>query len=222
MANGRHAVVGRMRPITTAGFIVVIGLIATCVLIEVGLQLAEITGWAPPRLRNLVYENAGFWVGLLQSWSPNYTAQPYLMFLTYGFLHGGLMHLVVNMFTLWSLSQQVLERVGTRGFVILYATSIIGGAVGYALLASTLTPMVGASGALFGLLGGLLAWAYVDLYAWKEALWPVLRAVALLLALNLILWWAMDGQLAWQTHLGGFVAGWVIALLIDPRPRAFD
>ena len=37
--------------------------------------------------------------------------------------------------------------------------------------------------------------------------------------LNLLLWWAMDGQLAWETHLGGFLAGWVMALLADPRPR---
>jgi membrane associated rhomboid family serine protease len=76
---------------------------------------------------------------------------------------------------------------------------------------------VGASGALFGLAGGLLAWAYVDLYTFEERLWPVARAALLLAGLNLILWWAMDGQLAWETHLGGFIAGWVTALLIDPR-----
>jgi membrane associated rhomboid family serine protease len=46
----------------------------------------------------------------------------------------------------------------------------------------------------------------------------VLQAVVLLIVLNLIIWWATDGQLAWQTHLGGFIIGWIFALLIDPRP----
>jgi membrane associated rhomboid family serine protease len=47
----------------------------------------------------------------------------------------------------------------------------------------------------------------------------VLRAAGLLIALNLVMWWAMGGHLAWQTHLGGFIGGWVLALLIDPRGR---
>ncbi len=218
----RQEVVGRMRAVSRAGYTVLIALIALCVGIEGGLQLAETFGLGPSRLRSQIYENGGFWVGLLSSWTPNYPLQPYLMFLTYGFLHGGFAHLFVNMVTLWSISIPVLKRVGVRGFVLLYVGTLFGGAAGYALLAKTFVPMVGASGALFGLVGGLLAWAYVDRYAWKEALWPVARAVILLLALNLVLWWAMGGQLAWETHLGGFLAGWVLALLIDPRPRQME
>ncbi|WP_254813820.1 rhomboid family intramembrane serine protease [Rhodovulum sp. ES.010] len=156
---------------------------------------------------------------MLDDWKPNYSAQPYAMFFTYGFLHGGLAHLGVNMVTLWSLGRAVLDRVGAGGFALLYGGSILGGAAGFALLAPDLRPMVGASGALFGLAGGILAWLYVDRYTYREGLWPVIRAVLLLAALNVVLWWAMDGQLAWQTHLGGFVAGWVLALLIDPRPE---
>jgi len=43
-----------------------------------------------------------------------------------------------------------------------------------------------------------------------------------LIVLNLVLWWAMDGLLAWQTHLGGFIIGWVVALMIDPIPKEID
>lgn len=196
--------------------------IAICAVVEGALQLADWQIIGPPRLRSIAYENGGFWVGLLQSWLPNYPGQPYLMFATYGFLHGGFLHLVVNMITLWSLGDAVIDRVGTRGFVLLYGASLLGGAAGYALLAPTLAPMVGASGALFGLAGGLLAWGYVDRFTLQEALWPVARAAGLLLSLNLVMWWALDGQLAWQTHLGGFLIGWVAALLIDPRPMAQD
>lgn len=202
-----------------SGLWVIVLIIAVCSIVELALNLAEWTGTGPSRLRALAYENAGFWVGLLQSWTPNYPSQPYLMFLTYGFLHGGLLHLVVNMATLWTLGLAVCDRVGARGLVLLYTAALLGGGFGFALLASTLAPMVGASGALFGLAGGLLAWGYVDRFSLQEALWPVARATGMLLTLNVVMWWALNGQLAWETHLGGFVTGWVAALLIDPRPR---
>ena len=198
---------------------VLIAIIVICCLVEGLLQLADWQIITVARLRSLAYEYGGFWAGLLQSWSPNYPSQPYVMFLTYGFLHGGLLHLAVNMVTLWSLGQAVLDRVGVRGFILLYTASLLGGALGFALLASTLAPMVGASGALFGLAGGLLAWGYVDRFTLHEALWPVARAAGLLLTLNLVMWWALNGQLAWETHLGGFITGWLAAMLIDPRAR---
>lgn len=193
-------------------------IIVLCCGVEATLQIAD---WLDlgPRLRATAYENGGFWAGLLRNWQPNYAAQPYTMFLTYGFLHGGLIHLAVNMITLWSLGREVIARIGNWGCALLYFGTMIGGGAGFAALATGPAPMVGASGALFGLAGGLLAWAYVDRYTLQETLWPVLRATVMLATLNLVLWWAMDGQLAWQTHLGGFVIGWVLALLIDPRPR---
>lgn len=170
------------------------------------------------RLRALAYTYGGFWPGLLDNWKPNYISQPYLMFVSYSFLHSGVVHLVVNMITLWSLGQAVLQRVGTRGFCVLYSSAAVGGAIGYTLLTSVPRPMVGASGALFGLAGGLLAWLYLDRFNRNQGLFPVLQAVVLLIALNIIIWWATGGQLAWETHLGGFITGWVVALLLDPRP----
>lgn len=194
-----------------------VALVAVCAGIEATL-LASDAGLGPPRLRRMAYDNGGFWPGLIRAgWTPNYPGQPWLMFLTYGFLHGGPTHLVVNMLTLWTLGTAVLQRVGLTGFLLLYAASILGGGLGFGLLAATLQPMVGASGALFGLAGGLLAWAYIDRFSSRTGLWPVLRAVLFLVFLNVALWWAMSGQLAWETHLGGFVTGWLAAMLIDPR-----
>ena len=193
-------------------------LVAVCVGIEGVLTLADNGLIEPRNLRIRVYDYAGFWSGLLGPWEPNYPAQPYSMFLTYGFLHSGPSHLIVNMLTLWTAGKIVIDRVGSKGFLMLYGASIVGGGIGYGLLAPTLAPMVGASGALFGLIGGLLSWNYVDRYSVNEALWPVARGALFLVALNVVLWWAMDGLLAWQTHLGGFITGWFVALLIDPRP----
>lgn len=198
---------------------VLFAIIGLCLLFEIILQLGDLGFLGIPRFRSFVYEHFGFWTGLLENWRPNYPLQPWLMFLTYGFLHAGLVHLVLNMVTLYSLGGPVLERVGTRGFAILYTASLLGGAAGFALLSDIARPMVGASGALFGLAGALLAWDYVDRFTLQERLWPVARAVLFLAALNVALYFAMDRLLAWEAHLGGFIAGWVVALLVDPRGR---
>ncbi len=195
-------------------------LAAVCILIEIALQLGDRGAFGLPRFRALVYEYGGFWPGLLRNWRPNYPLQPWTMFLTYGFLHAGLGHLVINMITLVSLGRPVLMRIGLARFLILYAIALFGGAAGFALLSDTYRPMVGASGALFGLAGAILAWEYRDRAALRERLWPVFRAVLLLVALNVILYFAMNRLLAWEAHLGGFVAGWVAAWLVDRPDRA--
>lgn len=190
-------------------------LVASNSLIEITLQLGDRGIFGLPRFRSLVYEYGGFWPGLLSDWRPNYPLQPATMFLTYGFLHAGLWHLVLNMITLVSLGQAILLRIGTARFALLYAAALLGGAVGFALLSDTYRPMVGASGALFGLAGALLAWEYADRARLSERPWPVVRAVLLLIALNVVLYYAMDRLLAWEAHLGGFVAGWAVGWLID-------
>jgi membrane associated rhomboid family serine protease len=194
-------------------------IIALCTIVELALWGADLGLWGQTRLRQSAYEWGGFWPGLLAGWRPNYAGQPVTMFLSYAFLHGGPLHLVVNMITLWSLGLGVIERVGTGRFLGLYLGSALGGAAGYGLLSDTVRPMVGASGALFGLAGALLAWTYIDRFTARVGLWPVAQVAAFLIAMNIAMYWALDGQLAWQTHLGGFMTGWILALLIDPRPH---
>lgn len=210
---------GRWRGIFTPRRSAIILLVSLCVGIEIILQLGDLGVFGVPRFRSLVYEYGGFWSGLLKDWGPNYPAQPWLMFATYGFLHAGLMHLCLNMLTLVSLAIPVAERVGGKKMMLLYCVSILGGGLGFALLSDSFRPMVGASGALFGLAGAILAWDYVDRYTLQERLWPVARAILLLALLNVALYYVMDRLLAWEAHLGGFIMGWIMALLIDPRGR---
>ena len=198
----------------------IIGLVlAVAVGVEAVLALADIGLIGALTSRSLAYQYAGFWPGLLGDWEANYLLQPWAMFVSYAFLHGGLLHLIVNMITLWSLGHAAVARVGRGGFSLLYFLSVIGGALGYAALWNDPVPMVGASGALFGLAGAWLAWEYVDRFSERAGLWPVVRVVLMLIALNVVMWWSLNGQLAWQTHLGGFITGWIAAMLIDPRPR---
>lgn len=194
-------------------------IIVVCSTVEMVLQAGDLGWLGVSRFRQVVYEHAGFWPGLLSNWQPNYRFQEWLMFLSYGFLHAGLWHLVLNMITLWSLAGIVIERVGSIRFSAIYAVSILGGGAGYGLLSDSFRPMVGASGALFGLAGAILAWEYLDRFVLKDRLWPVARAALLLVGLNIALYFAMGGVLAWEAHLGGFVTGWVMAMLVDPRVR---
>ena len=200
--------------------------VAVLILIYIGIECVLILGdfgyIETPRFRAFVYEYGGFWPGILSDWEPNYAAQPWVMFLTYGFLHSGWLHLLVNMITLASIAPVVLDRVNLWKAGAICVAAILGGGAGFAVLSDSIRPMVGASGAIFGLAGAIIAWEYVDRFAFRERLWPVARAALLLIALNIVLYFAMNRLLAWEAHLGGFVAGWIVALLIDPRGRAID
>lgn len=192
-----------------AGHWVLMLIVLACMAVELVLQGADHDLLGARRWRGLAYEYGGFWRGLLGSWQPNYTGQPVAMFASYGFLHGGIIHLLVNMITLISLGRLVIERVGQLRFAVIYAGALLGGAGGFTLLSDAVQPMVGASGALFGLAGVVIGWEYTARRLARERLGPVLRVIAVLIALNLVMYWAMDGSLAWETHLGGFIAGWV-------------
>jgi rhomboid protease GluP len=201
-------------------------IIVLCIVPELALQGADWGVWGSARWRPLSYQNGAFWAGLLQGWQPNYAAQPYTMFVTYAFLHAGAAHLVVNMITLFSLGGEIARRAGQSHMLLIYGASILGGAIGFGLLGTVVQPMVGASGALFGLAGAWVTW---DVWAALRAspslktlafalLWPV----TFLVGLNLVMLWATGGKLAWETHLGGCLAGSLTAamLLILHRPPA--
>jgi membrane associated rhomboid family serine protease len=192
-------------------------ILLVCIVVEGVLQGADFGLWGSPRWRGLSYQYGGFWRGLLDNWQPNYAAQPLVMFASYGFLHGGASHLLVNMITLVSLGRLVIERVGQLRFAVIYALSLLGGAIGFAVLSTAVQPMVGASGALFGLAGTLTGWEYTARRLAHEGVGPVLRVILLLVLLNLVMYWAMDGNLAWETHLGGFLAGWIAGWLVPEK-----
>lgn len=197
---------------------VVIVLILLCVIPEVVVTGADWGFWGSARWRPLMYQNGAFWIGLLLGWQPNYASQPYAMFVTYAFLHGGLGHLLMNMVTLISLSRALLQRVGQGKFLLIYCASILGGAIAYTFLGLVRYPMVGASGALFGLVGAWVVWDISDTMRvrpeFRTLVYAILWPIMILVLLNIAMYWATGGQLAWQTHLGGGIAGAAVALLL--------
>lgn len=194
-------------------------LVVACILPEVAIRFFAY----PELVRGRLIQNFAFWPGLLKGWPANYLGQPELMFLTYGFLHAGLSHLVFNLLTLISLGRPLVEELGQGRFLILYLAAQLGGGAGYALLATQPAPMVGASGALFGLAGALV-WMRLreglremsPAEALRDIAWPL----ALLIGMNVVMYVALDGRLAWETHLGGFLAGAAAMALLWRRPEA--
>ncbi len=190
--------------------------------IELALQLADWGLIGTPRWRGLAYQFGAFWPGLLSGWRPNYTVQPEVMFFSYAFLHGGLVHLIVNMIALVSLGGAVIAQVGQWRFLLIYAVSAVLGGAAFAILsASGFQPMVGASGSLFGLAGALVVWGVVITLHQRAGIWTTIVAIAwpvgLLTVLNIVMYVGTDGAVAWETHLGGFLAGAVVALFMSPR-----
>jgi len=193
----------------------VVWLVILSCAIEGTLMAADSGLIGTTRWRTLAYQNGAFWAGLLHNWKPNYEGQPWLMFLSYSFLHGGITHLLGNMFALAILAHNVVGRVGNWLFLLIYFGSAIGGAVVFGLLTSSPQPMVGASGALSGLAGAWLYWEWRDRRDLGLRLVPVWLTLLALVILNVILWLALDGLLAWETHLGGAIAGCAIAAILQ-------
>lgn len=193
----------------------ILALIAVNVAIELALAAADAGLIGSPRWRAIAYQNGAFWAGLLHGWRPNYPAQPWTMFLSHSVLHGGIAHLAGNMLVLWGLGRILRLRLGTWGFLTVYILSAVGGGLCFGLLSRSPQPMVGASGALFGMAGTWLYWRWSGRRRVGRSLWPVWRALAWLAGLNAVFWVLLDGLMAWETHLGGFVTGWIVAAAIE-------
>ena len=192
-------------------------IIAICIVIEVVLSAADLNWGGLGGLRNEVYRDGAFWPAYLAGQKPIFPAQPWTMFLSYGFLHGGLLHLSLNMITLYSLGNAVIEYSSTPRFLLIYFASMIGGGLAYGYLAATTMPMVGASGALFGLGGAIVTWRWLAQGGFFRAARVVGPMVLMLLLINVALYYLLGGLLAWETHLGGFLVGCVIAPFFRKR-----
>jgi membrane associated rhomboid family serine protease len=110
-------------------------------------------------------------------------------------------------------------RLGEWGFFVLYILSAIGGAVGFLALSASPGPMVGASGAIFGLFGAVQYWDFQRRRATGAPLGPFWKVMLGLVLMNVMLFALVGGYLAWQAHLGGYVAGFLVARLVTPTLR---
>ncbi|MFK4152375.1 rhomboid family intramembrane serine protease [Streptomyces fungicidicus] len=159
---------------------------------------------------------------------PGYEKSPELSVLTAMFLHGGWLHLLGNMLFLWIFGNNVEDRMGHVRFLLFYLVCGHAAAYGFALLnAGSGEPLIGASGAVAGVLG-----AYLVLYP-RARVWvlvPFLIFLPLRLPAWIVLgmWFVLQavyssgqgvtdaGTVAYLAHVFGFVAGMLIAWPLRP------
>jgi len=176
------------------------------IAINVAAYLAELaTGSGFGSVGGTVYEKGalyGPFVGVLHD---------YWRLVTSGFLHASFLHILLNMVFLWILGRSLEPAIGTGRFLVAYGAALLCGSFGVILLEPH-APAVGASGAIFGLLGTLIVEARrrgIDLWA------SGLIQVALLnFAFTFI-----GSNIAVGAHVFGFAGGILVGVLYDQCDR---
>jgi membrane associated rhomboid family serine protease len=124
----------------------------------------------------------------------------YYRLITSGFLHSGIIHIGFNMYLLWILGQQLERTIGSVRFGTVYFTALLVGSFG-ALVQTTAVPIVGASGAVFGLMG-LLA-----VEQWRRGYDAFGGGLGGLILINLAIGLVPSFHIAIGAHVGGLIGG---------------
>ena len=144
--------------------------------------------------------------------------------ISYAFLHGDFMHLGTNMLFLWVFGDNVEDALGHFKFLVFYLLCAVAGALAHGLLVPASTaPLIGASGAISGVIG-----AYLMLHP-KVRIWvlafgriPLRLPAAIPLAFWIVyqlaaVFMAADDGVSWAAHVGGFAAGAILVVILKRR-----
>ncbi|WP_216852760.1 rhomboid family intramembrane serine protease [Phytoactinopolyspora halotolerans] len=130
--------------------------------------------------------------------------------LTAAFMHDAWWHIGMNMLALWILGSALEPVLGRWRFIALYVLSALGGSAVSLLGAGDYTMSLGASGAVFGLMGAL--------FVVMRRLGRDVSAVVAILGINVVIGFTASG-IDWRAHLGGLVAGGLVSLFYAHAPR---
>ncbi|WP_194410088.1 rhomboid family intramembrane serine protease [Microbacterium cremeum] len=153
-----------------------------------------------------------FWAPTLYpSFFPQFggLVEPWRLF-TVSLVHSSFWHIGLNMLALFLIGRSLEPLLGRWRFVTLYLLSTLGGSVAVTLL-SFGTPVVGASGAIFGLFGALLVIG--------RHLGANIAGIAIVLGINLVIGFIPGFNVSWQAHVGGLVVGLLVGFIFT-RTRA--
>lgn len=193
--------------------------------------LTAVLAFIPARLTGLAHQ------------LPGGDAATVTQFVTHIFVHGDLTHLAVNSAWLLAFGTPVARRVGGARFLVFFVLCGIAGALVYSAFSQgSLSLMVGASGAISGLMGAAFRFLFQALtngdaegLAGRSAQLPlmglgatlrdrrIILAVAGWTVLNVVMAWGAPGlvdgaEIAWEAHLGGFYMGLLTFGLFDRLP----
>ena len=137
--------------------------------------------------------------------APSVTNGQWWLLITAGFLHGSIIHLLFNVYILWVLGSQLESIVGKAKFIIIYFGSLLGGSLASYLFSPFGSYSIGASGAIFGLMGAMLV-------VGRERNLDISQ-ITTLVVINVVIGFVLSG-IDWRAHLGGLAAGafitWVL------------
>jgi membrane associated rhomboid family serine protease len=206
LAEGRRTV---RRPVTISGARADRKPVVVTVLIAVNLLVFIVTAAQAHSVMSLGSST------LFQDWwlLPVETRNGFWwQLITAGFLHANPIHILMNMFALWVIGRDMERILGPARFSAVYLMGVLGGSVSVLLFGQVDGPTVGASGAVFALMGGLLVVVY------RLKLNP--GQVIGMIAINLVLSVAIPG-ISLLGHVGGLVTGGAVtaALIFAPAER---
>ena len=137
--------------------------------------------------------------------APSVTDGQWWLLITAGFLHGSIIHLLFNVYILWVLGSQLENIVGKTKFIIIYFGSLLGGSIASYLFSPLGSYSIGASGAIFGLMGAMLV------VGRKRNL--DISQITTLVVINVVIGFVLSG-IDWRAHLGGLAAGALITWIL--------
>jgi len=139
---------------------------------------------------------------------------------TYMFLHAGLLHLALNMYTLWIFGPRLEALWGAKSFTVFYLWSGLGGAVFHSAFGGGV-PMIGASAAIYGtMLAYAMQWPKDEIYLFAVLPMRVLTLVCLVVAIDLFRGVVGGGSTAYFAHLGG--VAFAFLYLKKPQQMSVD
>ena len=152
-----------------------------------------------------------------------YRISPIGTIFTSMFMHGGWMHLIGNMLYLWIFADNIEDDLGTTNFIVFYLISGIGAAMTQVLMDThSQVPMVGASGAIGGVLGAYLinhpnarVLVLIPFGFFSQLL--KIRALYVLGFWFLLQFISSGGGVAYAAHIGGFVSGMILILFFNKK-----
>lgn len=154
-------------------------------------------------------------------------------FVTYAFLHGGYAHLILNAIWMAAFASPLAWRFGAPRFLLFSGAGAVAGAlIHWAAYGNDISPLVGASAAISAHMAGAVRFLFIGGMGRRDYLAPAapLREVftdrstlsfiavwfIISIAIGLIGFAGQDSAIAWQAHLGGFIAGLLLFPLFDP------
>lgn len=186
----------------------------------------------PARFAGFAQELPG---GALASWTS---------LITHVFAHGDVMHLLINSASLLAFASAIERRIGTVRFLVFFAVCGIAGALAFLLLnPGLMAPMIGASGAISGMLGGVMRFFFTTIdeqgirgLSDRHAHAPLERlnvamqdrrlmwVIGTFILMNIAAQFGLGdpsrtGGIAWEAHIGGFLAGFFLFGIFDVAAR---